>query len=271
MMTICLRNAGAARDPRLVTVRLVPYDGMFMPQDLDIIAKHVDTHSQIMTSQCHPNPHPRSCAAVSIFRILLNHLHPVGATALLLPPNGIAHIPLHLAASLPMKSSMPIRLRPRRSSPAAAESLSPSSSSTPSPSLSPSPALRCPKFSTCYSTALLPASVDTRAFLDSVCTPSSLLWDPRYTSKQHPSFTPPLRTSSSPAVRRTPVIVQDDLDTEDNIDEMDKRHPSSFQQLEKLGEGTYATVRPRYFCSFHSRITDGGRSSKGGTARPASW
>ena len=23
---------------------------------------------------------------------------------------------------------------------------------------------------------------------------------------------------------------------------MDKRHPSSFQQLEKLGEGTYATV-----------------------------
>lgn len=23
-----------------------------------------------------------------------------------------------------------------------------------------------------------------------------------------------------------------------------KRHPSSFQQLEKLGEGTYATVRP---------------------------
>lgn len=26
---------------------------------------------------------------------------------------------------------------------------------------------------------------------------------------------------------------------------MDKRHPSSFQQLEKLGEGTYATVRRR--------------------------
>lgn len=24
---------------------------------------------------------------------------------------------------------------------------------------------------------------------------------------------------------------------------MEKRHPSSFQQLEKLGEGTYATVR----------------------------
>lgn len=23
---------------------------------------------------------------------------------------------------------------------------------------------------------------------------------------------------------------------------MDKRHPNSFQQLEKLGEGTYATV-----------------------------
>lgn len=26
------------------------------------------------------------------------------------------------------------------------------------------------------------------------------------------------------------------------IEPMDKRHPSSFQQLEKLGEGTYATV-----------------------------
>jgi hypothetical protein len=31
---------------------------------------------------------------------------------------------------------------------------------------------------------------------------------------------------------------------------MDKRHPSSFQQLEKLGEGTYATVRlPPRTCS----------------------
>jgi hypothetical protein len=26
------------------------------------------------------------------------------------------------------------------------------------------------------------------------------------------------------------------------VEIMDKRHPSSFQQLEKLGEGTYATV-----------------------------
>jgi hypothetical protein len=140
-----------------------------------------------------------------------------------------------------MKASIPIRLRPRRSS--HAESPASSSSSTPSASL------RCPYFPTCYSTASLHGSADTRAFLDSVCTPASLLWDSRNPSQQRPSFTPPLRTSSSPAVRRAPVIVRDDLETEDNIDEMDKRHPSSFQQLEKLGEGTYATVRLRCFYS----------------------
>lgn len=44
----------------------------------------------------------------------------------------------------------------------------------------------------------------------------------------------------------------EDLDTFSDDDEtMDnKRHPSSFQQLEKLGEGTYATVRvlsPPYY------------------------
>jgi negative regulator of PHO system len=139
-----------------------------------------------------------------------------------------------------MSSPPKPRPRPRRSSPAAAESKAPSTS-TSSPS-TPPPILRCPKYSTCYSTAPLPASVDSRLFLDTVCSPSSLLWDSRYTSKQRPSFTPPLRTSSSPAVRRTPVIIRDDLETEVNIDEMDKRHPSSFQQLEKLGEGTYATV-----------------------------
>lgn len=133
-----------------------------------------------------------------------------------------------------MKPTIPFARHPRRSS--LVESLAASSSSTPSP------ALHCPKFSTCYSTASLHESVNTQAFIDSICTPASLLWDRRHVSQQRPSFTPPLRTSSSPAVHRTRVIVGENLETEDNIEEMDKRHPSSFQQLEKLGEGTYATV-----------------------------
>lgn len=125
-----------------------------------------------------------------------------------------------------------------RQPPSPAESPALSSSSTAAPSLS----RRRHKIPTCYSTASLHRSVDARAFLNCICTPASLLWDLRYTSQQRPSFTPPLRTSSSPAVRRTPVIARVSLHPEDNIEEMDKRHPSSFQQLEKLGEGTYATV-----------------------------
>lgn len=38
------------------------------------------------------------------------------------------------------------------------------------------------------------------------------------------------------------------------MDQSGKRHPSSFQQLEKLGEGTYATVI--YSFDFHSRRKD---------------
>lgn len=52
-----------------------------------------------------------------------------------------------------------------------------------------------------------------------------------------------------------------------------KRHPSSFQQLEKLGEGTYATVRLAYHAARQHRIyTDFQlRSSKAGIGKPASW
>jgi hypothetical protein len=170
-----------------------------------------------------------------------------------------------------MKSSIPIRLRPRRSSPAASPA-TPASTSTSSPSPSSFPALRCDRHLTCYSTASLHGSPDTRALLDTFCTPASLLWDPRYTSQQRPSFTPPLRTWSSPAVRRRPrliVTVDDDVDTDESIDEMDKRHPSSFQQLEKLGEGTYATVC--FPCVVPRPAANQSRSSKDGTARPASW
>lgn len=70
---------------------------------------------------------------------------------------------------------------------------------------------------------------------------------------------------------------------------MDKRHPSSFQQLEKLGEGTYATVShhnldrrnalqgtlPRFawhrsLAGPQRTLTDIYRCSKAATARPAS-
>ena len=47
-----------------------------------------------------------------------------------------------------------------------------------------------------------------------------------------------------------------------------KRNPSSFQQLEKLGEGTYATVSSPISFIFHALNTL--RSSKAGIAKPAS-
>lgn len=86
--------------------------------------------------------------------------------------------------------------------------------------------------------------------LNKIVTPSSLLFDPQFTSQQRPSALPPFRTfPPSPTIdRRLPpnipsIISIQNLDIENSTSEMDKRHPSSFQQLEKLGEGTYATVR----------------------------
>jgi pyruvate/2-oxoacid:ferredoxin oxidoreductase alpha subunit len=91
--------------------------------------------------------------------------------------------------------------------------------------------------------------------LDHLCTPSSILFDPEITSRQKPSAAPPFRTfPPSPTNDRRPpphvpsTISLQNLDIEATTAEMDKRHPSSFQQLEKLGEGTYATVRPEMFC-----------------------
>jgi len=86
------------------------------------------------------------------------------------------------------------------------------------------------------------------ALLSHLCTPSSVLFDPRYTSYPRPSAAPPFRTfpPSPTAERRTPhvpsTISLQNLDPDPPAADMDKRHPSSFQQLEKLGEGTYATV-----------------------------
>jgi hypothetical protein len=110
----------------------------------------------------------------------------------------------------------------------------------------------CRGHPTCYTpftTAELHGSKDAFDILNNICTPASLLFDPRFTSRQRPSALPPFRTfPPSPPAQRIPyslpsAISVQNLDTEEPAAEMDKRHPSSFQQLEKLGEGTYATVR----------------------------
>jgi hypothetical protein len=57
-------------------------------------------------------------------------------------------------------------------------------------------------------------------------------------------------------------------ETETKMD--NKRHPSSFQQLEKLGEGTYATVRlPSSVARKHTLSDD--RCSKAVTVKPGNW
>lgn len=94
-------------------------------------------------------------------------------------------------------------------------------------------------------------SIDTAlVILSQITTPSSILFDPRYTTRQRPTAFPPHTRAFPPfptTDRRSPpqvpsTISIQNLDIEDNTSTMDKRHPSSFQQLEKLGEGTYATV-----------------------------
>ncbi|CZR67391.1 probable PHO85-cyclin-dependent protein kinase [Phialocephala subalpina] len=99
-----------------------------------------------------------------------------------------------------------------------------------------------------FTTASLHGSKDALDILNKICTPASILFDPKVTSRQRPSPSPPFRTfPPSPALARaffsvpSTISVRNLDDTEPPV-EMDKRHPSSFQQLEKLGEGTYATV-----------------------------
>jgi hypothetical protein len=94
------------------------------------------------------------------------------------------------------------------------------------------------------------------AILSRIVTPSSLLFDPQFTTRKRPSALPPFRTfPPSPTLERylpqtvpSTISIQN-LDIEDSISDMDKRHPSSFQQLEKLGEGTYATVCSNFISS----------------------
>ncbi|KAF2823509.1 Pkinase-domain-containing protein [Ophiobolus disseminans] len=102
--------------------------------------------------------------------------------------------------------------------------------------------------------APVPASISTSDDAKStlriatqLTTASAILWDPNHTSRPPPgelkathagTLAVPYRTDSSISVKNLgegqiiPVVPSMD----------NRRHPSSFQQLEKLGEGTYATV-----------------------------
>lgn len=80
-------------------------------------------------------------------------------------------------------------------------------------------------------------------------TSRDILWDPKYTRKEphqirlHPTHVGTLAVGSLGANNRTDSNISvRSLGGGQRIEAMDKRHPSSFQQLEKLGEGTYATV-----------------------------
>jgi hypothetical protein len=121
---------------------------------------------------------------------------------------------------------------------------------SPSPSIA-SGVLSCTKHPTCYAhftTASLHGAKDALSILENLCTPASLLFDPKYTSRPRRSPSPQSRTfPPSPtglklAYSVPSTISLQNLDNDTTTADMDRKHPSSFQQLEKLGEGTYATV-----------------------------
>jgi negative regulator of PHO system len=111
----------------------------------------------------------------------------------------------------------------------------------------------CPPPTTAQPAPAAPISADdagsTLRIASQLTTASAILWDPAHTSRPPPvselkathagTLAVPNRTDSSISVRNLgegqiiPVVPVMD----------NRRHPSSFQQLEKLGEGTYATVR----------------------------
>lgn len=69
--------------------------------------------------------------------------------------------------------------------------------------------------------------------------------------------------------REVPAITRQRVDRPPN---MDRRHPSSFQQLEKLGEGTYATVSSSvHWVLSDFRLTCRDRSTKDAIDRLANW
>ncbi|KAH9828110.1 Pkinase-domain-containing protein [Teratosphaeria destructans] len=75
-------------------------------------------------------------------------------------------------------------------------------------------------------------------------TARALLWHPKYTRKEPPDIRlqPTHVGTLSVGDRNDSNISVRSLGGGQTVEVMDKRHPNSFQQLEKLGEGTYATV-----------------------------
>lgn len=105
--------------------------------------------------------------------------------------------------------------------------------------------------------ARLPRSVSDLEIASKLTTASSILWDPRYTSRAPPGHLRPTQVGILSLGNRTDSCISvKSLGSAQHTTpiqsfhhrplpaSMDKRHPNSFQQLEKLGEGTYATVRP---------------------------
>jgi hypothetical protein len=75
-------------------------------------------------------------------------------------------------------------------------------------------------------------------------TPQAILWDPKFTSKEPPAIViRPTHVGTLTIDARTDSNISvTSLGGGNRVEIMEKRHPASFQQLEKLGEGTYATV-----------------------------
>jgi len=85
------------------------------------------------------------------------------------------------------------------------------------------------------------------AVASQLTTPSAILWDPNFTSRPpHIGLQPTYAGKTGLESRTDSSISLRSLGGGQRVTQpqaqMDKRHPNSFQQLEKLGEGTYATV-----------------------------
>ncbi|KAL1390044.1 kinase-like domain-containing protein [Phyllosticta capitalensis] len=81
------------------------------------------------------------------------------------------------------------------------------------------------------------------AIAEQLTSASAILFDPRYTRRPPPTRLKPIHVATLSLENRSDSTISiRNLGGGHSIVVMDKRHPSSFQQLEKLGEGTYATV-----------------------------
>lgn len=104
-----------------------------------------------------------------------------------------------------------------------------------------------PTFNNNPPTTTTTSSSSPLTIANQLTTSRDILWDPKFTRQE------PLKTRLHPTHVGTTLALNPGQRTDSNIsvrslgggrriELMDKRHPNSFQQLEKLGEGTYATV-----------------------------